>query len=98
MSSIGSELGRQALHHLFALYAVVVMTHFLLQVTFAHRSYRAAVRARENRQPFARLPTVDFVVTSYNENPASLLACLESLVKQDYPGQVRVYVVDDCSL
>jgi hyaluronan synthase/N-acetylglucosaminyltransferase len=98
MSSIGVQFGHHALHHLFALYAVIVLTHFLLQVIFAHRSYRAAVRERANRQPFERLPTVDFVVTSYNENPASLVACLESLVRQDYPGEVRVYVVDDHSL
>jgi hyaluronan synthase len=98
VSSIGTELGRQALHNLFALYAVVVMTHFLLQVIFAHRAYRAALRARAGRLPLTRLPSVDFVVTSYNEEPESLEACLESLVAQDYPGEVRVYVVDDCSL
>lgn len=98
MTSIGSELGRHALHDLFALYAVVVMTHFVLQVTFAHRAYRAARRERAARQPLERLPTVDFVITSYNEDPRRLEACLQSLYDQDYPGEVQVYVVDDYSV
>src|SRR5436190_13240855 len=97
MSSIGSELGRQALHHLFALYAIVVMTHFGLQIAFAHRAYRAALRARAGRSPLEQLPTVDFIITSYNEEPDRLEACLHSLVDQDYPGKVQVFVVDDYS-
>jgi hyaluronan synthase/N-acetylglucosaminyltransferase len=97
MSAIGGQLFRDGLHHLLGLYAVVVMTHFALQVTFAHRGYRAALRGRDQRQPLQRLPSVDVVVTSYNEDPAHLEACLQSIVEQDYSGAVSVYVVDDDS-
>src|SRR5256886_11515534 len=71
------------------------MAHFGLQVLFAHRSYRRALATRGARS--ARVRDVDVVITSYNEDPASLRACLESLLAQDYRGSVRVHVVDDCS-
>jgi hyaluronan synthase/N-acetylglucosaminyltransferase len=97
VSAIGGQLFRDGLHHLLGLYAIVVMTHFALQVTFAHKAYRAAVRSREQRGPLGRLPSVDVIVTSYNEEPDRLDACLQSIVDQDYPGEVSVYVVDDYS-
>jgi hyaluronan synthase len=98
VSAIGGELFRNGLHHLLALYAVVVMAHFVLQVGFAHRAYRAALRDRARRQDLERLPSVDVIVTSYNEEPERLEACLQSIVDQDYPGEVRTFVVDDHSL
>jgi hyaluronan synthase len=97
VSAIGGELFRHGLHHLLALYAVVVMTHFSLQVTFAHRAYRAALRDRACRPDPERLPSVDVIVTSYNEEPERLEACLQSVVEQDYRGRIRVCVVDDHS-
>ena len=51
--------------------------------------------ARDPRASVAGLPSVDIVVTSYNEDPDALGECLDSLVAQDYPGEVNVYVVDD---
>jgi chitooligosaccharide synthase NodC len=98
MTAIGGELLRHGLHHVLALYALVVMTHFVLQVTFAHRAYRAAVRQRASRGELERFPSVDVIVTSYNEEPDRLGACLQSIVDQDYRGEVKVYVVDDNSL
>ena len=95
MSSLADVLLHHVLHDVFALYASVVMAHFGLQVLFAHRSYRRALATRGARS--SRLPDVDVVITSYNEDPASLRACLESLLAQDYRGNVRVHVVDDCS-
>ena len=95
MSSLAGVLLHHVLHDVFALYASVVMAHFGLQVFFAHRSYRRALATRGARS--SRLPDVDVVITSYNEDPASLRACLESLLAQDYRGAVQVYVVDDCS-
>jgi hyaluronan synthase/N-acetylglucosaminyltransferase len=97
MSSLAGELLRHSLHALFGLYAVVVITHFGLQVFFAHRGYLRALAARATREPLGRLPDVDVVVTSYNEDADSLRACLESLLRQDYAGAVRVHVVDDFS-
>jgi hyaluronan synthase len=98
MTAIGGELLRHGLHHVLAVYAIVVMTHFLLQVTFAHRAYRAAVRAHAKGEGLGHFPTVDVIVTSYNEEPDHLEACLQSVVDQDYLGDVTVYVVDDRSL
>jgi hyaluronan synthase len=98
MTSIGQELLQQGLHQLLALYAIVVMTHFVLQVAFAHRAYRAAVRARAGRPHREPRPSVDVIVTSYNEEPDRLEACLRSVQNQDFAGETRVYVVDDCSL
>ena len=97
MSSLAAILLHHLLHLLFAFYASVVMAHFGLQVFFAHRSYRRALAERGARGPLLRLPDVDVVITSYNEDPASLRACLESLLAQDYRGTLRAYVVDDCS-
>jgi hyaluronan synthase len=98
VSAIGGELFRHVLHHLLALYAIVVMAHFALQVTFAHRAYLSARRERADHPGLERLPTVDVIVTSYNEEPERLEACLQSVVGQDYPGEIRVYVVDDHSV
>ncbi|MGO7704549.1 glycosyltransferase family 2 protein, partial [Rhizobium ruizarguesonis] len=43
------------------------------------------------------LPSVDIIVPSFNESPRVLSDFLASLANQDYPGVLRVYVVDDCS-
>ena len=98
MTAIGGELLQHGLHQVLALYAIVVMTHFLLQVTFAHRAYRAALRRQGARPPLDHAPSVDVIVTSYNEEPERLDACLQSVENQDYAGELRVYVVDDCSM
>ena len=90
MTAIGGELLRHGLNHVLAVYAFVVLTHFVFQVAFAHQEYRAAVRDHEARDDVERLPSVDVIVTSYNEEPERLEACLQSVVDQEYPGKVRV--------
>nr|CAD43933.1 N-acetylglucosaminyl transferase [Cupriavidus taiwanensis LMG 19424] len=40
---------------------------------------------------------VDVIVPCFNENPATLRACLTSIAKQDYAGVLNVYVIDDGS-
>ncbi|WP_026615849.1 chitooligosaccharide synthase NodC [Ensifer aridi] len=42
-------------------------------------------------------PSVDVIVPCYNEDPRALSACLASIAKQDYAGELRVYLVDDGS-
>ena len=44
-----------------------------------------------------RAPTIDVIVTCYNEQPDLLRDCLRSLRGQDYRGRTRVWVVDDGS-
>jgi hyaluronan synthase/N-acetylglucosaminyltransferase len=97
MSALGTQFLHHVLHGLFLVYAILVMTHFALQVVFAQLGYRRARAARARRRPLRRHPAVDVIITSYNEEPKSLDACLASLTEQDYPGRVTVWVVDDAS-
>jgi N-acetylglucosaminyltransferase len=53
----------------------------------------AAVINREVGPP----PSVDVIVTCYNERPQLLDKCLRSVQGQDYRGRTRVWVVDDGS-
>jgi chitooligosaccharide synthase NodC len=96
MSSLATQLLLHVLRVTFLAYAVLVITHFLLQTYFAHRSHRAFVRGTDGTPP-GFLPSVDVVVAAYDEDPESLAACFESLVEQDYEGVLNVYVVDDFS-
>jgi N-acetylglucosaminyltransferase len=42
-------------------------------------------------------PSVDVIVPCFNERPDLLAACCRSLAGQDYPGAMRVWLVDDGS-
>lgn len=97
MSSLATQLLLHTLHITFSVYALLVIGHFLLQTSFAHRSHRRFVHGSGATTSNAYLPSVDVVVASYNEDPGDLAACLGSLVEQDYAGTLEVYVVDDCS-
>ena len=96
MSSLATQLLIHVLRVTFALYAVVVIAHFLLQTFFAHRHYRRFKRSRTSAATeFA--PSVDVLIAAYHEEAKSLKACFDSLLEQEYDGEIRVYVVDDCS-
>jgi chitooligosaccharide synthase NodC len=97
MSSLATQLLLHVLHITFSAYAVLVITHFLLQTYFAHRSHRAFVQGTGEMPYPGFLPSVDIVVAAYDEDAESLAACFESLVEQDYDGALNVYVVDDFS-
>jgi hyaluronan synthase/N-acetylglucosaminyltransferase len=102
VNALGTQLLHQVLHALFLTYATLVMAHFGLQVVFAHIAFARAQRERELRPvaPDAKpteWPSVDVIITSYNEDPATLGGCLSALAEQDYPGDVKVWVVDDAS-
>ncbi len=97
MSSLATQLLLHVLQITFSAYAVLVITHFVLQTSFAHRSHRAFVRRKDELPPAGFLPSVDVVVAAYDEDTESLAACFESLVEQDYDGALNVYVVDDFS-
>jgi hyaluronan synthase/N-acetylglucosaminyltransferase len=95
MSSLATELVLNVLRTTFAIYAVLVIVHYLLQTFYAHRTHRAFRRAET---PAGGLtPPVDVIVAVYNESPADLQACFESLIVQDYRGELNVYAVDDSS-
>ena len=75
------------------LYLVVVLPYLVLQVLFAERTHRRQGRADTP----SRAPSVDIVIPCYNEDPRTLAACLASISAQDYPGDIRVHIVDDGS-
>lgn len=94
MSSVAVALGMQALQAIFLVYSVLAVGHFSLQLLYAHRSYR---RSRQIGPPSPTSLSVDVVVPSYNETPASLEACVRSILAQEHSAPVRAIVVDDGS-
>jgi N-acetylglucosaminyltransferase len=82
-----------------SLYAVV-MLYLGIAVVYSVLQERNRIRhARASRpQPMGPpWPSVDVVLPCYNEDPVLLAACCASLEAQDYPGELRVFVVDDGS-
>jgi N-acetylglucosaminyltransferase len=84
-----------ALRVVFLLYITLVVAHSTLERVYARRS------RRQRRVPPAATPAawpgVDVVVPCFNEDPALLEACCRSVAVQDYPGPMRVWLVDDGS-
>jgi N-acetylglucosaminyltransferase len=81
---------------------VVYMTLVLLHSTSRWRYARRHTRRSQHRKPSylrgpGREPSVDVIIPCYNEDPGLLEGCFASLAKQDYTGQLRVWVVDDGS-
>lgn len=80
-------------------YAFIVLAHTGLQERFRGRNTPVGVGHDLERLPdiWERPPRVDVVIPTYNEHPDVLAACLESLHRQDYKGDMRFLVVDDGS-
>ncbi|ABR64803.1 chitooligosaccharide synthase NodC [Sinorhizobium medicae] len=78
-----------------SIYALLLTAYRSMQALHARPIDGPAVSAEpvETRP----LPAVDVIVPSFNEDPGILSACLASIADQDYPGELRVYVVDDGS-
>lgn len=97
MTSVLLEVLRGVLTWLLVAYTLIAISHFLLQLLFAHRTYR-----RQSSPRFAidypDLPVaVDVLIPSYNEEPELLDACVRSALAQDHVGRVKVIVIDDGS-
>src|SRR6266516_1832230 len=82
MSSLATQLLLHTLQITFSAYALLVITHFLLQTSFAHRSHRRFLHGTGMTTSDGYLPSVDVVVAAYDEDPESLAACFESLVEE----------------
>jgi hyaluronan synthase len=96
VSSLAIQLVLHVLRFTFTAYAILVIAHFALQTFFAHRHHRRFLRERGlPTEPFT--PSVDVVVAAYNEDGQSLKACFDSLLAQEYAGEITVYIVDDYS-
>lgn len=86
-----------ALRVVFLTYVTLVLLHSTLERVYALRSRRQR-RARAASVPGpATWPAVDVVIPSFNEDPSLLEACCRSVAGQDYPGTLRVWLVDDGS-
>ena len=101
MTGLALDLLAAGLHGVFLVYAVLVLAHLTLQVgcaaLHAARARRAHEHAVATSAVRARWPAVDVVVPVYNEHPDDLELCCAALAAQDYPGPLRVHLVDDGS-
>jgi N-acetylglucosaminyltransferase len=92
LSAVFAGLGA-LLPAVFVAYVATVLVYLVLQATFAQRTRRAHARAAAS----TLRPSVDVIVPCFNEEPATLAACLASIAAQDYTGAIAVHVVDDGS-
>jgi hyaluronan synthase/N-acetylglucosaminyltransferase len=100
MTGVGIQVTQDVLRFVFLAYTALVVSHFVLQVGFAHSAWRRSVargKAEADIEQAAYLPSVDVIVPVYNEDPKALDACCRALAGQDYKGQLRVYLIDDGS-
>lgn len=101
MTDLALTLLRSSLHWLLLGYGLIVLVHLALQVgaaaRFARRARWAHERALEATANRRSWPSVDVVVPIYNEHPDDLARCCASLAAASYPGQLRVFLVDDGS-
>src|SRR5215216_617857 len=93
---MAEQLVVAALRVVFLLYITLVLLHSSLERVYALRSRRQR-RARPAAAEPDRWPAVDVVIPCFNEDPALLEACCRSVAGQDYPGRLRVWLVDDGS-
>jgi hyaluronan synthase len=100
MTGVGIQVTQDVMRFVFLAYTLLVVSHFVLQVGFAHSAWRRSVaraKAGPDIQAEPYLPSVDVIVPVYNEDPQALDACCRALAGQDYKGQLRVHLVDDGS-
>ena len=101
MTSVALVVLHDVMRWLFVGYAVLVLGHLLLQVGCAvlasRRSERAHQAALQRAADRTSWPSVDVIVPIYNESRRDLERCCESLLAQEYPGDLTVFLVDDGS-
>jgi N-acetylglucosaminyltransferase len=96
---MADQLVVAALRVVFLAYITLVLLHSTLERVYALRSRRqrrARPAAAAPAGP-AGWPAVDVVIPCFNEDPSLLEACCRSVAGQDYPGAMRVWLVDDGS-
>lgn len=85
-----------ALRAVFVAYITLVLLHSSLERLYARRSRQRRAGPAQAQDP-AGWPAVDVVIPCFNEDPGLLEACCRSVAAQDYPGPLRVWLVDDGS-
>jgi N-acetylglucosaminyltransferase len=71
----------------------ILLAHSVLERRYARRH----ADDQPSRVPLGRWPSADVIVPAFNEDPALLEACWRSLAALDYPGRMRVWLIDDGS-
>jgi N-acetylglucosaminyltransferase len=75
-----------------ALYMGIALAYAVLQGRLASRHVSVS-----RPVPDGGWPSVDVVLPCYNEDAAVLADCCAALERQDYPGELRMFLVDDGS-
>jgi cellulose synthase/poly-beta-1,6-N-acetylglucosamine synthase-like glycosyltransferase len=75
-----------------ALYMGIALAYAVLQGRLASRHVSSSRPVRDGGWP-----SVDVVLPCYNEDAAVLADCCAALERQDYPGELRMFLVDDGS-
>ncbi|RXN10240.1 hyaluronan synthase 1 [Labeo rohita] len=77
----------------FGFYGVLLSLHILIQSFFAFVEHR---RMNARRQPCSYTKTVGFTISAYQEDPAYLRECLQSVRALQYPPELlRIVMVVD---
>jgi N-acetylglucosaminyltransferase len=94
---MADQLVVAALRAVFLVYVTLVLLHSTLERMYALRSRRQRLARVTSPPAILEWPSVDVVVPCFNEDPPLLEACCRSVAGQDYPGPMRVWLVDDGS-
>lgn len=94
---MADQLVVAALRAVFLVYVTLVLLHSTLERVYALRSRRQRLARVTSPPATVEWPSVDVVVPCFNEDPSLLEACCRSVAGQNYPGPVRVWLVDDGS-
>jgi N-acetylglucosaminyltransferase len=99
MPAIGSSILAAVLPCLATMYVGLASVSGVLQHKLSRPDRRAPVdlEPKSFAEPEPHWPSVDVVVPCFNEDPAVLRSCLESILGQRYGGTLRLWVVDDGS-
>ena len=79
------------------LYGLLAVAHILIQMAIGHMEHRHQKHPSFDKRHAGHTPSVSVVIPAYNESPKVLLECIESVLRQDYSGDVEVFVIDDGS-
>jgi N-acetylglucosaminyltransferase len=94
---MADQLVAAALRAVFLLYITLVLLHSTLERVYALRSRRQRRAGPKPAPGPVAWPAVDVVIPCFREDPRLLEACCRSVAGQEYPGTLRVFLVDDGS-
>ncbi|KKR81283.1 MAG: Glycosyltransferase, probably involved in cell wall biogenesis [Candidatus Daviesbacteria bacterium GW2011_GWA1_41_61] len=79
-------------------YGILSLSHFIFQMLIAHANHRRQDKEKRKELPEEfTYPSVSVIIPSYNENPRYIKDCVESILKQNYPNDLGIFIADDGS-